>query len=69
MCCVNSLLKNFDLAKIIVSHSQGVTRLTGINGIRSKIKSGFKHIKAASWGKKFWNLSHQSILVNTHEFG
>jgi len=43
--------------------------LTGINGIRSKIKSSSEHIKAAGWGKKFWNLSHGAILVNTHEFG
>ena len=69
MCCVNSLLENFDLAKIIVSHSQGVARLTRINCISSKIKSGSEHVKTASWGKKFRNFSHLLILVKIWHMG
>ena len=40
---VNRLAQRFQLAEFVVAHAQAVTRLTGINGVGAKGKSGTHH--------------------------
>ncbi|OIQ62995.1 hypothetical protein GALL_554700 [mine drainage metagenome] len=50
---VNTLFQHLDVAKVVVAHTQAVTRLAGIDGRGTKSQRRLQHRQRASRGQKF----------------